>query len=497
MDFIRRAWLFTKAKLSRTILLIVTFTAILVFVLSGLVINSAANASIANAEKAAGATVSLSVNFQNMIKKAQSSASSSSTSTTGGNHFAITMPTIAETTAQKIANLSGVKSYSFLLNNVSADADSGITKVSDTSTSTSNSDTQGQGRGGFGGGMPGGSQGDFSITGTNALSTDASFTGSYEITSGRAIDSSDAGTNNVVIESTLASQNNLKVGSTFTLKNTSDSTKTYKMTVVGIFTTKSSNSSEQSIQYMNTIYSALSLANTIKGTSGQISSATYNMSDPGNADSFVTEATKLVNNDEFQIAKDDSAYQTAKTTLGNVAGFAKNIVILVAIAGAIILGLIVMLMVRERRFEIGVLMSLGESRIKVIGQFFAELIMVMIVSVALASAGGNVVGNVVGQQLLSQETTQTSSTPSGFPGGNGGGQMQRPAGNGGGFVGRAGSAFGFGNSAQAKEIEKLNIKTSPTEILMLLGIAILIAALAVGLASIGILRLNPKQVLTN
>ena len=67
MDFIRRAWLFTKAKIGRTILLIVAFSAILIFVLSGLIINSAANVSIDNAKKSAGATVSLSVNMQNVI----------------------------------------------------------------------------------------------------------------------------------------------------------------------------------------------------------------------------------------------------------------------------------------------------------------------------------------------------------------------------------------------------------------------------------------------
>ncbi|WKF24951.1 hypothetical protein LLA22_04545 [Lactococcus cremoris] len=53
MDFIRRACLFTKAKIGRTILLIVAFSAILIFVLSGLIINSAAYVSIDNAKKSA------------------------------------------------------------------------------------------------------------------------------------------------------------------------------------------------------------------------------------------------------------------------------------------------------------------------------------------------------------------------------------------------------------------------------------------------------------
>lgn len=500
MDFIRRAWLFTKAKIGRTVLLIIAFSAILIFVLSGLIINSAANVSIENAKKAAGATVSLSVNMQEVIKQAQANASANnSTNSTNGQHFQIQLPTIDEITAQKIADLGGVKAYSFNYQ-ASANADSGITKVSESSTSST------QNQGGFPGGGRGGmmgEQGDFTINGTNNLSANTSFSDSYKIQSGRGITASDEGTNNVVIESTLASQNNLSVGSTFTLKDSNS--KTYKMTVVGIYTTTSS-SQENSIQYMNSMYTALSVANSIKGTTGKVSSATYSMTNPANADSFVSSANKLVNNNNFQVSKNDQAYQNVKSSLNNVASFARNIVLIVAIAGAIILALIVMLMVRERRFEIGVLMSLGESKFKIIGQFFFELFMVMVVSVGIASAAGNVVGNVVGQQLLKQETTQTT-TNNGMPnfqggqagGNNGGGQMQRPTGgNGGGFMRRAGGVFGIGQSrAQSQALEKLNIKTSPSEIALLVAIAILITLVAVGLASIGIMRLNPKQVLTN
>ncbi|MFC4652280.1 ABC transporter permease [Lactococcus nasutitermitis] len=497
MDFIRRAWLFTKAKISRTVLLIIAFSAILIFVLSGLIINSAANRSIENAKKAAGATVSLAVNMQEVVKQAQSSASTSSSDTSSSErqHFNIDLPTISETTAQKIADLSGVKSYSFSYA-ASADADSGITKVSDSSTSSSISSKGGFGGGGAAGGMFGGSQEDFTINGTNNLSDNTAFTGSYKLSSGRGIESSDQGTNNVVIEKTLASQNNLTVGSTFTLKDSNS--KTYTMKVVGIFTTTSA-STENSISYMNTMYTALSVANAMKATTGQVSSASYNMSNPANATAFVKKANALVNSDKFEVSKNDTAYQNVKSSLDNVASFARNIVLIVAIAGAIILALIVMLMVRERRFEIGVLMSLGETKIKIIGQFFVELLMVTIVSVVIATAAGNVVGNVVGQQLLKQETTTTQTTQtSGRPSGMGQGAPAGGERTGGGFAGGAGRAFGFGQSqAQVKALNKLNVKTGWKEIALLAGIAILITLVAVGLASIGILYLNPKQVLTN
>lgn len=499
MDFIRRGWLFTKAKIGRTVLLIVAFSAILILVLSGLIINSAANVSIENAKKAAGATVSLSVDMQNVIKEAQSSSGSSDSSEgETGRRFNIDMPTISETTAKKIAELDGVKSYSFTYQ-ASALADSGIEKVSTSGSNDSASEANGPG-GAMGGGPMEDTQEDFTVYGTNDLATNTSFTDSYKIDSGRAINASDEGTNNVVIESTLASQNNLKVGSTFSL--TDSNSKTYKMTVVGIYTTTSS-STESSIQFMNTMYTSLSVANAMKATSGKISNATYSMTDPADADSFVEKANKLIDDDSFQVSKNDEAYQNVKSSLNNVASFARNIVLIVAIAGAVILTLIIMLMVRERRFEIGVLMSLGESKIKIIGQFFFELFIVMMVSVGIASLTGNMVGNVVGQKILEQETTQTTSSKSntdmpGEPGENGNQEKQPPSDNGGGFMGKAGGAMGIGQSkSETQALEKLNVKISYTEILLLITIAILITLIAVGLASIGILRLNPKQVLTS
>lgn len=66
-------------------------------------------------------------------------------------------------------------------------------------------------------------------------------------------------------------------------------------------------------------------------------------------------------------------------------------------------------------------MSLGENRLKIIGQFFTELFMVTIVSLVTASFAGNFVGNALGNQLLSS-STQTQQTTNQGP--NGGGPSQ-------------------------------------------------------------------------
>ena len=503
MDFIRRAWLFTKAKISRTILLTVAFSAILVFVLSGLVINTAANRSIENAKKSAGATVTLSVNRQAIMEKARSASQSSSSG--NNSRTPIEMPDITKADADKIAKLSGVKSYSYT-KQATADASKGIEAVSTTDSTSDASSDQPSGFGG-GPGMPDSANqesGDFQIIGTNDLAASSDFSGgTNSITTGRAINASDEGTNNVVIEESLADQNKLKVNSTFTLKDSND--KTYKMTIVGIYKSGSTGSDLSSnfsfMEPANQLYTALSVPNAIQETTNTLSSAVFNLENPEATSDFVTKANKLIDTDQFEVQSNDAIYKQMLQPLNNISSFAKNIVILVAIAGALILALIVMLMVRERRFEIGVLMSLGETKGKILAQFFTELFMIMIVSIGIASAAGNFVGNAVGQQLLKQETQTSQTNDKEQKAGPEGQGSPTEAGN--GAPGNEGenairSTLGIGQSASQKEaVNKLEVKTSAQQIATLAAIALLITLVAVGLAAIGILRLNPKQVLTN
>jgi putative ABC transport system permease protein len=204
---------------------------------------------------------------------------------------------------------------------------------------------------------------------------------------------------------------------------------------------------------------------------------------------FAKKAKALIDTDTFSIETNDQTYQQMLAPLNNVASFAKNIVILVAVAGVVILTLIVMITIRERRYEIGVLLSLGESRVKLIGQFFFEIIICMIIALGIATVSGNAVGNVVGQQLLDQQTesaTATSSSANQGPGG--GGNMQQ----GGAKGGMSQTANPFSSSSA---IDDLDVAVKPAEIAALTGVALLISLIAILISSIGILRMNPKKIL--
>ena len=179
---------------------------------------------------------------------------------------------------------------------------------------------------------------------------------------------------------------------------------------------------------------------------------------------------------------------------------------MVAIADAVILALIVIFSIRERRYEIGVLMSLGENRLKIIGQFFTELFMVTIVSLVIASFAGNFVGNVLGNQLLSS-STQTQQTTKQVPNGGGPGQETNSSNddnkqNDSKPQNDKPSGGGFGNmmsmaTTSPKEIDNLDIKLTGTDVAKLGGIALLISFVSTILASIGIIRMKPKDILSS
>jgi putative ABC transport system permease protein len=498
MNFIKRGLLSLWAKKGRTLLLCAVFSAILIFVLAGLTIKSAAEKATENAQNSLGATVTLAASREAMFGGGQNdtstSDSSSTDSTSERREFTSTPVKVSD--AEKIAALDNVKSY-VLVTSGTATAGDGIEPIT---SSSSTSDSSQQGPGGMGGGDMGGNRqtGDFTITGVSSSANYSSFSdGTATLEDGEALTADDAGTNNVLIEETLAESNDLSVGDTFKLTD-SDGENEVTVTVKGIYSTTESASGIAAqvsmLNPVNTIYSYYTLANTLSGNTDEdtVDSAIYTLSEPSKVTAFTKAAEKLIDTDTYDLTTDDQLYQSMITPLENVSSFAKNIVILVAVAGIIILTLIVMLMIRERRYEIGVLLSMGESRAKMIFQFFTEMFVTMLIALVIATFTGNIVGNVVGNQLLSQETTTSQTDTQTQQGGNNqqGNQNGGPGGGGGGQMG------GFNTAVQGStEIDDLNITVQPKEVAILAGLGLVISFFSILLSSFGILRLNPKKIL--
>ena len=477
MNFIKRAGITLWSRKGRTVLLVITASVVLMFVMAGLIIQNAALMSAKTATNSIGSTVTLSQNRKKMMQKMQKKMSSSSATTDQQSTFTQAKTTIAK--VKKIAALSNVASY-----NISTSASvnaSGFNAVSTSSASSMG--------GPFGSSS---SNGSIQINGVSTSAGSANFAdGTAKVISGRGIKASDEDKNNVVIESELASANNLKVGDRIKFANTSDASKKTSVKVVGIYNAKATTNVFSHQDPSNTIYASYTLSNELAGTEGKVSNVTYTMADSSKTKSFTKAAKQILNDSNMTLTSDAATYKTAAKQMKDVANFASKIVWVVAIAGALILGLIILLMTRERRHEIGILVALGETKVKVVAQLFTELLIVLVVALGIATAAGTAASGPISEHLVSQQqSSQQSAMKQGAPGGNIN-KSDHP----GNDAPATGQITDGAMDQSTTKPTTINTVLTPMAVAELGGIAILIALLSVSGAGITILRLKPKKIL--
>ncbi|WP_239254038.1 ABC transporter permease [Listeria ilorinensis] len=508
MNFMKRALLSMKARKGRTILQLIIFTVVSVLILSGFTIQSAANKSAELARQELGGTVTLTVDREKQMQQQQEESSSSSDS---GDSSTTKEPPKFESSpisidsANDLAELNHVKSYNYYSSTQAlADSFDPIESSGDSSSTDSDSSTTENGEGmqmpeGGGGQM---TNADLSVSGLLDSATSTDFDeGTSELVKGKAITSDNADDNVVLIEQTLADQNDLSVGDTISIKSSDEST-SVELKIIGIYETSSSGDDMAAnfsfLNPYNKLYVPIAVANTLKGDdyTDTVDSAVYTMDDAANIDAFEKAAKNVssVDWDTFKLDANDTLYQQMVGPIENVASFSQNVVYIVSIAGALILALLVMMQVRERKYEMGVLLAIGEKRSKLIAQFFTEILVVALISFVLAGFSSHFVAQVAGNQLLSQQTesTQTTTTTQ-QSGGPGGSAQGGPGGNG----GPGGDTSGFSSlTSNQEEIKELDIQVTLEDMLKMGGIGIGIAFIAVALPAATILRMNPKTILT-
>ncbi|EJT0852313.1 ABC transporter permease [Listeria monocytogenes] len=497
MNFFKRAWLSMKARKGRSVLQLIIFTVVCVLILSGFTIQSAADKASELAREQLGGTVTLTVDREKQMQAMRDEAASSDSSSTESKPQFESSP-IDVSDANELAKLNHVASYNYysstqaLASGFDPIESSGDTSSSSDETSTT-TETQGPG-GGQGG--PQMVDADLSISGLLDSATSTDFeAGTSELTSGVAITSADKDKNVAMAEENLAEENDWKVGDSFTVTSSDGNTKV-TLKIVGIYkTTDSGSDMAQNFSFLNPynkVYVPYTVANTIKGSNykNTVDSAVYTMDDAANISAFEKEAKKVdsIDWDTFKLDANDTLYQQMIGPINSVASFSKNVVYIVSIAGALILGLLVMMQVRDRKYEMGVLLAIGEKRGKLIAQFFVEILIVALVSFGLAAASSHYVAQLAGNQLLAQQNSSTNETTTST-------ENRGPGGGGQGGPG------GFGESVSnltknTEQIKELDIQVTLEDMLKMGGIGIGIAFISVLLPAALVLRMNPKTILT-
>ena len=81
---------------------------------------------------------------------------------------------------------------------------------------------------------------------------------------------------------------------------------------------------------------------------------------------------------KFEISKNNAAFHAASESLAGVKSIMRIMTLAILGCGTIVLSLILILWLRERIYEIGILLSIGVSKLEIVGQFIVELVLVSI-----------------------------------------------------------------------------------------------------------------------
>lgn len=479
---IKNALLSLKKNIGKTILLFVIIVVITNLVIAGLSIQSATKKSMDQIRSSLGNDVTLSVDFRNMMKNRKpSEAVSNETSLT-------------TTMADSLKDLKYVKNYNYQIS-TSANSNS----ISAVETASDNSNNQQDTNKPNDQPEQASNQVDFTISANTTMKYLDSFTNNnYKLTKGRLLTTKDQNTNNCVIETNLASDNDLSVGDTFTITTTvNDEIITQELTIVGIYEIQSTNEigSAHFNNPVNTIYTDLSIGQTLTGSSENITSAIYYLDDPENAEAFVELAKKKsdIDFDTFSLDANNRLYQQNASSLESMKSFAKMFVWIVVIAGSAILCLILALTIRNRYYEIGVLLSLGQSKVKIIAQQLIEVGLIAVVAFVISLGTGQLTSHYMGNMLESSSSSnvmqidQKDDRLNDNQNQSDSNQQKNNTQTKENFL---------GNMMQGPSNQELDVSITGENVIQLAGVTATICIVSIAVPAAYVLRLTPRQILS-
>ncbi|MGY1465278.1 ABC transporter permease (plasmid) [Bacillus toyonensis] len=446
MNFIKRSFLSLQSRKGKSLILLAIFLVVINLVFAGFTIQSASSKATDLARQQLGADISLKIDLDKYLEEQNSNQNA-----IGGNR----VPSIEKKEADKLKNSKYLDHYNYLK---SANAE--LKELHNVEP-------------------PGGAQSfgpnnnlNFTLQGVRDFSSlETAQDKKLKLVEGEGITPKTVGKNVAMIEKKLAEKNNLKVGDKLQIGEVMEEELTTKeLEIIGIYESK-----EEAPSFGGQSFALLEPANKIYvpySVMNSMENAIYSLKDPKDIDAFKEEAKKLGLPAYYELDAQDNVYKQMMGPIENIASFSKTIVIMVSIAGATILGLIIMLSIKERRKEMGILLSIGEKKWKLMGQLLVEVLCIAVLAFGLSLATGEKVSQKVGDNLLASEIAKNEDKP------------EDPI-----------AKFSGNPAADVDPVDNIDVSISTEDLGKVGGIGLGIAMLATILPALSILRLNPKQIL--
>ena len=208
----------------------------------------------------------------------------------------------------------------------------------------------------------------------------------------------------------------------------------------------------------------------------------YLLNDPLVVDEFVEDYQDSL--DEFIILDaHNETFKKMARPLDTLSLFSNIIVGIVIINAVVIITLITALTLKNREYEIGVLLSLGASKMKIVAQFFVELTLVALLGFTLAVISGSLVARQVGTSVLNYQVDTENQYAE---------EQNEHI-----YYDNFYSGNYFTEVSQEELLSEYEVKISPLIIGEIYVVGLGVVFISILIPSFMIMRFNPKKILMN
>ena len=335
---------------------------------------------------------------------------------------------------------------------------------------------------------------DFSLTGYSSIDSMSEFiSGTYTMNeiADNAWDIAFDG-NYVFINQELATYNELELNDKITLED--EDGNTYEFEIIGIFEDNDTDNNSMMSMFSNSANTIITNANVLvkideenDSINGSVT-PTFIIDDYENAEAVQEEFYEKGLDETYVVQTNQEIAESGLSSIKNVKSFATTFLVITLIIGGIVLFVLNMINIRERKYEIGVLRTIGISKFKLTMQFIFELLVVAFIALIIGAGIGAVMSKSVSNLLLSNEIENTQNSRE---------EMQNN-------FGGTGENKGGGNMPEFNKLsgvpnvqayDRVDAVVNVTVVFELLAIGLILVLISSGAAMISIQRFSPLTIL--
>jgi len=481
---IKRAMLAVRRRKVKSIIFLVFLFVVSSLVLCSISIKNATNKSMENVKKSLSSEVTLSQDMSKLREQFEKNrpeggpenySTDDRKSNLSDMHDKMNENSAKKSDVDKISSINYVTDVKYTVT-VSGEED-GFTLYENSNSNNDENNMHGPGMGKM-------NNNGLDIEGINTFKLqDGYSTGNIELSSGKAFEEEDD--DKVIISYELAETNDLKVGDKIKVKDSDG--ESHELEIIGIYQYKTA--SDPRTNY-NKIYININTATKFMTDSEyndgnySVQGVTFYLDNPDNSDKFIKEANKKVTDLEDRnlvLDIDTETYERMVSSLEGVNKFSNIVLVVVIVASIVVISLMVINSIKDRNYEIGVLLSFGEKKTKIIGQFIIELVIIATIGFILSIGTAKIASQKLANVIIENQETQSETNEK---------------------FGRGDRGFGMRptmNISKNKDVEvvkTVNVDTSVKDIIILFGLGYIIIISSMVIPSIKILNTDPKSILT-